>query len=254
VKNVSEIDRRIVKRGADKGSRKLLGPAGFVVAAAAGIAVGVLWPDTLNTPRMNLEPEVHMAPLRQGEPLRPQPKGLITNPQVAQRFVVWSQSVFRGELSVDAVNSVIAAQRAESLDKRLREGPAARLRESLFDVDQEILQLADQYREEYERIGAELRSRSTGGVVVRTHPRETDVAWPEVEKMITRVRRGEGLLCGKYTEQVQSQGKEPPLIYVFIAWDEWPALNSPLKKGSSHHATCNIDVAEYPAMCRPTLV
>jgi hypothetical protein len=30
--------------------------------------------------------------------------------------------------------------------------------------------------------------------------------------------------------------------------------SSPLKKGSSHRATCNIDVAEYPAMCRPTLV
>jgi hypothetical protein len=45
----------------------------------------------------------------------------------------------------------------------------------------------------------------------------------------------------------------PKLERLAFVPGEEPA-SSPLKKGSSHRATCNIDVAEYPAMCRPTLV
>ena len=200
---------------------------GVPMAAGAGVLLATILsgPAEASTPQTSTK--VFMAEVRPGASLEPRPEGaLITQPNRPQRFAVWSQAVYEGDVDQRTVEALIAAERAEAFEGKLRPAARAQLRKHVFDTDQQIMEVGAQYHDEFERVSALLRQQE-GVVVIRTHPRENDPRWPEVEAMQQRMKNREGLISGTYQPSLAPTGwkgkpEEAPMAFVFAAWKEWP--------------------------------
>lgn len=200
---------------------------GIPLAVGAGILLATILshPAEASTPQTSTK--VFMAEVRPGDSLRPRAGGaLITQPKKPQRFAVWSQAVYEGDVDQQTVEALISAQRAEALEGKLGKTSQEALRKSLFDTDQEIMEVGEQYHDEFQRVSALLR-QGDGVVVIRTHPREKDPRWPEVIAMQQRMKNREGLISGTYQPSLAPTGwkgkpEEAPMAFVFAAWKDWP--------------------------------
>jgi len=134
--------------------------------------------------------------------------------------------VYEGEIDTTAVEALIAAERAEALEGNLRPQMREELRKHLFDTDQQIIRVGSQYHDEFQRVAALLRKRD-GVVIIRTHPRQKDARWHDVEDMQQRMKNREGLVHSSYQRSLAPAGwqgelGEAPMAYVFAVWKEWP--------------------------------
>ncbi len=208
------------------GSTKRLLFIGIPLAAGAGVLMALIQsrPAQASTPKTRNQ--VFMAEIQPGASLQPRPGAPIAEPERPQRFAMWSQAVYEDEIDQGTVEALIATDRAEALEGRLRLELREDLRKHLFDIDQQIIQIGWQSHDEFQRVAALLRERD-GLVVIRTHPREKDPRWPEVQAMMKRLNQKEGLVHASYQRSLAPSGwkgkpSEEPLAYVFAAFKEWP--------------------------------
>ncbi len=207
-------------------SKKRLFFLALPLAACAGVVTALIQSRPAEASFPKTSTQVFMAEIQPGASLQPRPFARITEPGRPQRFAMWSQAVYEDKVDQTAVDALIAAERAEALEGRLRPKLREELRMHLFDTDQQIIQIGSQFYEEFQRIAALLRKKD-GVVVIHTHPKEKDIRWPEVQAMRQRMKKREGLVHTSYQPSLAPPGwkgrpSEAPMAIVFVDFKEWP--------------------------------
>lgn len=154
--------------------------------------------------------------LSSDEPLRLSVRGTFPEPAAGStvKFFFASHDHYEGELRPDAVEEVIDAGRAESLEHRL--GPAAseRLEASLAEFDLALRDMSLLLDEIESEARTALRNRPDRSVVIRTKPREADPAYPDLLRL--RPSHEDGTTWN----EPHDDGER----FLFVLWREWPEL------------------------------
>jgi hypothetical protein len=148
-------------------------------------------------------------------------KGIeIQDPRKPQRFLVWSQASFEGEINQESVRTLLARGQAASLEHRLGEASKARFRQDIAETERELRALARLVDSELARVKLALRERPERHIVIRANPRTADPRWPEVQGQQSMLQRSQsGIVIGEALAP-----RDSALIYFVIHWDEWPVL------------------------------
>jgi hypothetical protein len=172
--------------------------------------------------------DILSAPLAPGHRLFTSDTMTVVDPSKPQRFAYWSQPVFRGTVSRQAVETLVRSAAAEALAGKLSEQTRRNLADHVSRLDEQIVDVGLQYHAEYLAAGQQMEEEPGNHVVIHARPHEKDARWAEVVALKARLKRSEGLLyCEPYrASKVRYEATDPnvPFVYAFLAWERWHIL------------------------------
>ena len=158
-----------------------------------------------------------MAPLSEDQPLRLALRGELdqVKPGSRQRLFFATHPHFEGPIDAAAVERLLAAGRAETLEHRLTPEHLESLRKEMADYDEALRDFALLIVDEERHVMEQVRERRDRCYEVRREPRELD---PEYVRFLRdRPASTDGTV---WTEPLQPTGHK----LVVILWSDWPSL------------------------------
>jgi len=180
-------------------------------------------PEPIDQPEDPLEFVRHVqafSELSEHQPLRLRVTGGFPEPTPGSqvKFFHASKHHYEGPVTEAAVQRLVQARRAETLEHRLAPPAHERLRAFLAEFDTAIRDVSLLIDEEEQRVKRALRDRPDRRIVISTRPREQDPAYADLLAAQAALQPTEGVIAG----EIEGDGE----VHVILRWSEWPGLHA----------------------------